>query len=45
MKCEKRFSSIAIQYREENVFILKLINNRILLMLKSDLINNENDFF
>ena len=45
MKREKRFSSIAIQYQKKNVFILKLINDRIFLLLKSDLINNKNDFF
>ena len=45
MKREKRFSGIIIQYREKNVFILKLINNRIFLLFKSNLINNKNDFF
>ena len=45
MKREKRFSGTIIQYRKKNVFILKLINNRIFLLFKSNLINNENDFF
>ena len=45
MKREKRFLNIAIQYRKKNIFVLKLINNQIFLLLKSDLINNKNDFF
>ena len=45
MKRKKRFSGITIQYREKNVFVLKLINNRIFLLFKFNLINNENDFF